>query len=76
MGFLFDPLWSSRRSCEEFAQRAANAKRSSLTAIIAACPEAGGLLSYGPCLLENMRQVAEMVDRIAKGNPSCCALTA
>jgi putative ABC transport system substrate-binding protein len=119
LGFLFDPLWSSSKSYEDVAHKAASDKRLSLTAIpvlneqevkqafvtlekqkveilvlasmsrivgltqpilegarrlrlptilgIERFPEAGGLLSYGPKLLGNMRNVTEFVDRILKG---------
>ena len=36
LGLLIDPNWSSRRSFEEFAQKAASSKRLSLTVATAA----------------------------------------
>ena len=119
LGLLIDPNWSARQSFEDYAQKAATAKRLNLTVAAAANAnevkrafdefekkrveilvvssaatflslrqdimegarrlrlptifgadqfvESGGLLSYGPDIVENLREVAELIDRIFKG---------
>ena len=119
LGLLIDPNWSARQSFEDYARKAATAKRLTLTVAAAAnanelkrafdefekkrveilvtssaatlfawrseiiaetrrlrlpiafgadqFADSGGLLSYGPDFIGNLRDAAEVIDQIFKG---------